>query len=139
MRCSNVEETGRFFSVYGKRRFKCLHLVRQVELPPAEKLTNVMQCFNYKKHSSPPASSEELIAEFKQNVGWSRLSPYEQSKIKAEVVRQVTIEIHRRVKELREYVRQRIQESGLDEKSELARVMAFIREIDLLIQGGHQS
>ncbi len=96
------------------------------------------QHFNYKIFSSSPAH-EQAATQCRQNVGFDSLSPWQQEAIRREITNQVTQDIHNRVKELRQHIQAAIKSSGLDEKSDLARIGTFVRELDLSIQGGRQS
>ena len=93
--------------------------------------------YNYAKHNSSPAI-ENAATQFKQNVGWHSLSPYEQAALRREITNQVTNDVHTRIKQLRTHLHEAIKNSGLDEKSDLAKIGTFIRDLDLAIQGGRQ-
>lgn len=97
------------------------------------------QSFNYQKFASSPASTGELINNFKQSVNWSALSPFEQNTIRREITRQVTDELHEAIKKLRSQVHDTIKVSGLDEKSELYKILVYVGELDVLVQMGRQS
>jgi len=97
----------------------------------------MLHIYNYAKHNSLPAA-DKAGTQFKQNVGWNSLSPYDQQRLRVEISNQVTQDVHNRIKELRKHLHEAIKNSGLDEKSGLAKIGTFIRDLDLAIQGGRQ-
>ena len=71
--------------------------------------------YNYAKHNPSPAV-KQASTQFRPT-GWYSLSPYEQAALRREITRQVTEDVHHRIKELRTHLHEAVKNSGLDEKS----------------------